>query len=175
MLFLPLSGHPDSSIHPLQLNISTAKNTYRIGDTIKFMLTFTNRTKEDRYIYFDGLYNAHLFNVTGKSGIKAPFVGKVIYDVMWSKEHYKLIKSGGNFKCEIKAEVRKDKGIVIDFKDSLIEISHPGKYKIFVSYEGWDGITTDKNGEQIEISDFLGLKNVFTNELVSNTILREIK
>ena len=172
---LVVNGYCQKSPQFFQLRITSDKKIYEAEGNIEFLLFFKNMTKEDMYIYIADIYNADLLTITDETGNSQPSETTVIYDVMWNERDYKLVKAGEEYKWNIKAKIRKEKNPVIDFGDSLIRLTHPGKFKIFVTYEGWDGVTTDKDGKQITISRKLGLKNVFVDSIISNTILIEIK
>jgi len=90
-----------------------------------------------------------------------PFKKTVIYDLIATKEEFRLVKEGGSFRWTITAKIKKDDNLVLDFQDSSIELPRVGKFIISVIYKGWD-------------NKQFGLKNVFIGILKSNDITIEI-
>ncbi|MFH1092917.1 MAG: hypothetical protein V1739_02025 [Candidatus Omnitrophota bacterium] len=172
---LAITGRCREASQVFQFTITSDKKIYKPEDNMEFLLILKNITPEDRYIYIEDIYNADLFTITDEAGNNQPSERTIMYDIMWDEKDYKLVKAGEEYKRNIKAKIRKEKNSVIDFDDSLIKLAHSGKFKVFVTYDGWDGITVDTDGKEIAISKKIGLKNVFVDSLISNTILIEIK
>ena len=168
-------GYGQSFDRPLKLTLSAEKNIYALGDEIEFSLDFMNTSPQDIYIYVSNLDRAKLFNMTDEKGNKPSYQTAAVYDVMWNQEDYKLIKAGGHYVWKIKAKVLNNKGPMLDFGGSTIRLTGAGKFQMSVVYQGWDGLTSDKNGKPIAISKKLGIKNVFVGMLTSNTVPIELK
>jgi hypothetical protein len=174
-LSLVTYGLCQESSEVFRIFFSSDKASYQSQDEIEFTLAFHNITRDDRYIYIDNFYYALLFTVTDEAENKQSIEMTIKYDIMWDKNNFKLVKAGEVYDYKIRAKIRKEKNPVIDFKDSLFRLTHPGTFKIYATFQGWDGMTTDTNGKQVPISQYLGLENVFLGQSISNTILIEIK
>jgi len=161
---------------PLVLEVQSDKQLYRVGDTITFILNFENKTLEDRNIYIENIYWGTHFKVTDETGTAQPSEYSVIYDLVWSEDLYHLVKAKEVYRHTIVANIVGDSegNLMIDFNDSFIKLNQLGKFDVFVSYEGWDGTTTDKDGKAVPISEKFGFENVFLGKLKSNTITIEI-
>ena len=159
---------------PLQLIIKSDKNVYEVGDEIEFLLEFINRSDKNSYIYLDEFYNAELFSIVDTEGNYKAIEQKVKYDLMWTKEGYKLIKEADRYRWNVKASIQDSSNPLIDFGDSLIKLERLGKFNITANYRGWDGITVDDDGQEISVSGYLGLKDAFVSTLTSNTITIEV-
>ena len=159
----------------LQLILSVDKQIYSVGENINFLLTFKNVSMERIHIFEPEYYYAELLRIIDEKNNTMRWKRKVFYDLMWSKDDFKLIEPKSNHKWVITGMIALCNGkLLINFGDSVIFLKKAGKYEVSVEYEGWDGLTTDKIGKTISVSEALSLKNVFIGSLISNTIGFEI-
>lgn len=170
-----LPGYCEEPAKVFQLTLTSDKTVVTAGERIEFQIIFKNLSPEDRYMYIENIDNADVFTITDTEGNIHPAVITVAYDMMWDEKNYKLVKTGEEYSWKITATIRKEKEYVLDFGDSVITVAHPGKCQVVVTYHGWDGIVTDTEGKQIALSKKLGLKNVFVDTVVSNTMMIEIQ
>lgn len=172
MLFAILSGANAGS---LRLTLATDKKHYRPSETIRFILRIDNLTAQRTHLYIDDIYNARYFTVTDEKNATLPIVLTTMYDSVWSADAYKPLEANASYRWTIEAKLRDNATPTLDFGDSQIRLMHRGKFKLYATYKGWDGVFADKNGSTIPLGRHLGIDKVFVGTLRSNTVTIEVE